>query len=58
MAPHMLPPGAGFPAVPSYETRQAKLAGLIETLTLYALSQALQQASGRCANIHRKETRP
>lgn len=45
MAMYMLPPGAGFPATQSYETRQAKLAGLMETLTLHALSQALAKVS-------------
>lgn len=40
----MLPPGAGFPATPSFETRQAKLKGMLETLTLVALSDVLEQA--------------
>ena len=44
MAKSTLPPGAGFPATPSFETRQAKLAGMMETLTLTALSRALEQA--------------
>lgn len=59
-APRILPPGAGFPATPSYETRQAKLAGLMETLTLHALSQALVQASGGAqgVNIPLKDAQP
>ncbi len=40
---NMLPPGAGFPATPQYETRQAKLAGMLETITLVALSDVLAQ---------------
>lgn len=40
---HILPPGAGFPATSSYETRQAKLEGLMTTLTLHALTEALKQ---------------
>ncbi len=41
----MLPPGAGFPATPQYESRQAKLGGVMETLTLIALSDVLRQAA-------------
>lgn len=40
----ILPNGAGFPATPQYETRQSKLAGMMETLTLVALSDVLAQA--------------
>lgn len=40
----ILPPGAGFPATPQYETRQSKLGGMMETLTLVALSDVLAQA--------------
>ena len=39
----ILPPGAGFPATPAFETRQSKLAGMMETLTLVALSDVLGQ---------------
>jgi hypothetical protein len=46
MAKSILPPGAGFPATPQFETRQAKLAGMMETLTLTALSKVLAQATG------------
>ena len=41
----MLPPGAGYPAMPQFETRQAKLQGMLETLTLVALSDVLRQVS-------------
>lgn len=41
----ILPPGAGFPATPQFETRQAKLAGMMETLTLTALSKVLADAA-------------
>ncbi len=37
----MLPPGAGYPAMPQYESRQAKLAGMLEVATLTALSEVL-----------------
>jgi hypothetical protein len=40
-APKLLPPGAGFPATPQYETRQRKLEGMMETLTLVALTELL-----------------
>jgi hypothetical protein len=46
LAKSILPPGAGFPATPQFETRQAKLAGMMETLTLTALSKVLAQATG------------
>jgi hypothetical protein len=39
----ILPPGAGFPATPQFETRQSKLAGMLETLTLVALSEVLAE---------------
>jgi hypothetical protein len=39
----VLPPGAGFPATPSFETRQSKLTGMMETLTLVALSRVLKE---------------
>ncbi|MCV2356547.1 hypothetical protein LNV09_20595 [Paucibacter sp. B2R-40] len=39
----ILPPGAGFPASPQYDTRQAKLAGLMEVLTLVCLSNVLAE---------------
>jgi hypothetical protein len=45
LAPNLLPPGAGFPATPQYETRQRKLAGMLETATLVALSDVLAQVS-------------
>lgn len=45
-AKSVLPPGAGFPATPQYETRQAKLSGMLETLTLTALSEVLAAAPG------------
>ena len=48
-ATSMLPPGAGFPATPQYETRQHKLQGMLETLTLTALSRVLKDM---------KDTRP
>ena len=41
----MFPPGAGYPAMPQFETRQAKLQGMLETLTLVALSEVLRQVS-------------
>ena len=41
----MLPPGAGYPAMPQFETRQAKLQGMLETLTLVALSDVLRQVN-------------
>lgn len=40
-AKDVLPPGAGYPATPSYETRQAKLKGQLEVLTLVCLSRIL-----------------
>lgn len=43
MAKRILPPGAGYPATPQFETRQAKLAGMMETLTLVALTKVLAQ---------------
>ena len=45
IAGSILPPGAGYPAMPQYETRQAKLQGMLETLTLVALSDVLRQVS-------------
>lgn len=39
----ILPPGAGYPATPAFETRQAKLAGMMETLTLAALTKVLAE---------------
>ncbi len=44
-AKSVLPPGAGYPATPQFETRQAKLAGMLETATLVALSDVLKQAA-------------
>lgn len=44
-APDILPPGAGFPITPAYETRQAKLRGLMETLTLDCLTKVLADLS-------------
>ena len=44
-AKRVLPPGAGYPAMPQFETRQAKLQGMLETLTLVALSDVLRQVS-------------
>lgn len=43
VAAAILPPGAGFPATPQFETRQAKLAGMMQTLTLTALGDVLRQ---------------
>ena len=45
MAQSILPPGAGFPATPAFETRQKKLAGTMETLTLHAMTVVLAQAA-------------
>ena len=44
LAKSILPPGAGFPATPPFETRQAKLNGSLETATLTALSTILAVA--------------
>lgn len=37
----VLPPGAGYPAMPQYESRQAKLEGMLEVATLTALGEVL-----------------
>ena len=42
-AKNILPPGAGYPAMPQYESRQLKLLGMLETLTLVALSEVLAE---------------
>jgi hypothetical protein len=39
----ILPPGAGFPALPQYEARQERLRGMMETLTLHCLTAVLKQ---------------
>lgn len=39
----VLPPGAGYPATPQFETRQSKLQGMLEVATLTALSNCLAQ---------------
>ena len=41
----VLPPGAGYPAMPQFETRQAKLAGMLEVAVLTALSEVLSMAA-------------
>lgn len=41
----ILPPGAGFPASSQFDSRQAKLAGLMEVLTLVCLSNVLAAIS-------------
>lgn len=40
---NMLPPGAGFPATPQYDTRQSKLNGMLEVATLEALGAVLRE---------------
>lgn len=46
-APGYMPPGSGFPAMPQYEARQLKLQGVFQSLSLHAITVALQQAHQR-----------
>lgn len=39
----VMPAGAGYPATASFETRQTKLKGMMETLVLHCLTEVLAQ---------------
>jgi len=52
LAPRIMPPGSGYPAGPQFADRQAKLAGMMETLTLHVLTECLRTVAASEVSPH------